>query len=110
MNRPCIACGRSTSGSYCRTCDAGRLALTQPYREAYTDRSYRVARRAAFARANGRCEHVANGRRCEQPPTEAHHVVPLSSAPTLAAALELNRPDNLAAVCRGHNPRGGRRN
>jgi len=97
--RPCVTCGRPTF-------DRRGRCPQHMARLAYSDPAYRLARAEVLARSGGRCTAVENGRRCRNPAVEVHHVEPLASAPSAAAAFELNRVENLVAVCRAHNPRG----
>jgi hypothetical protein len=111
--RPCIICGTPSRGTRCprhaRLAEASRQGR-QPYRAAYASPEYRRARSERLEFAGGRCEAVLpDGTRCPRPARETHHVVPLSVARDVAEALALCRVENLRAVCRVHNPRGGRR-
>lgn len=101
--KPCITCGRPSSGSYCER-HRIPLEVRQPYRRGYSMPEYRRARAVAFERSGGRCEHVEHGARCQRPAAEAHHVRPLSSARNEYELRALNTPDNLLAVCPDHNP------
>lgn len=108
--RPCAKCGRRTQGTYCSRCAPlieSRRQSRQPYRAAYFSAEYQEARRARLDAAGGRCEAVlAGGERCPLPAQETHHVVPLSTATSLAEAIALCCVENLRAACWHHNPRG----
>jgi hypothetical protein len=104
IGRRCLRCSRTTySGSYCADHAAQERLERQPYAGAYQSPQYRRARRERMRLAGGVCE--VGG--CYAAAAEAHHVIPLSRARTLAAAIELCTVENLRAVCFEHNPRGG---
>jgi hypothetical protein len=103
IGRRCLnrRCARTTySGSYCPEHAASSRLERQPYAAAYWTPEYHAARRARLELAGYRCET------CGAPAEETHHVIPLSSARTLAEAVALCTVENLRAVCFDHNPRG----
>jgi hypothetical protein len=118
--RPCLDCGRPTNGSRCDQHEAARQAAradkldalhqAQEWRRAYGSSKYQKARAMVRIRSGGRCEAInaLTGERCPAMAEEAHHIKPLSHAETYEDALALCTPENLADVCRPHNPRGGR--
>jgi len=109
IRRPCLECGRPTTGSRCPEHQRAVEASRPEEREAYRTALYRANRRARFRYAEGRCEHVEDGQRCWAKAVEIHHVIPLVVARNSREAKLLNTFDNLRAVCRRHNPRGVRR-
>ncbi len=109
--RPCIECGRPTTGSRCRLhavpIERARQAR-QVYRAAYLSVEYRTARGRRLRQAGWRCERILpSGARCGRPAGETHHTVPLSEARDYEEALAFCRVELLEAVCSEHNPRGG---
>lgn len=112
LARPCLGCGRKTrNGSRCRRCEAALDAARQArqlYRLAYSSSEYQESRRVRLQLAGGRCEREVRGTRCPAPARETNHRIPLSEARSLAEAIALCDWRNLEAVCRDHNPRGGR--
>jgi hypothetical protein len=104
IGRRCLRCGQTAYGeSYCPGCRELVRAERQPYAAAYQSPQYRAARRERIRISGGVCE--VGG--CYAAVDETHHVVPLSRARTLSAAIALCTVENLRAVCFEHNPRGG---
>src|SRR5438552_1345041 len=100
IGKPCIDCGRTTSGgSRCPKHEEEHETERQArqwYRAVYESPEYRRARAARKRMAGGQCEAIVelgppNGAqaRCPAPGVEAHHLYPLSTARTLEEALAL---------------------
>lgn len=110
IGRPCVDCGRATTGTRCDRCAAPVERARQErqlYRVAYASPQYRSARKICLRRADGQCVRIlSTGERCTRPATETNHLIPLSEAATVGEAIALCRVDLLEAVCFVHHPRG----
>ena len=96
--RPCLTCGRLTTGSYCarHVADASSATRQTPGRTTAGAKAFRAQ---VLAAAGHRCQAVLDGARC--PVTgarhlQAHHVQPLRSGGEDA-------PHNGVALCRCHH-------
>lgn len=82
--KPCLTCGRPSSGSRCPA-HALRNGSTRAWRRLRTE---------ILLRDGSRCQV------CGRPAAEVDHITPLVDGGT-------DHPANLRAVCSAHNPRGG---
>src|SRR2546428_7241202 len=103
----CLDCGAPPRGTRCAVHSRTAEVERQPYRAAYQSAEYKAGRKERMRMAGSQCEYIfPGGRRCGRAAVETHHVVPLSSAAGLQAAVALCGVENLPAVCSAHNPPG----
>jgi hypothetical protein len=84
--RPCLQCGALTTGTYCPVCNPRSAA---GHWTANRDRATQARfRRLVLQAAGGRCQYVANGRRCTTTNgLQAHHTQPGNDNPATGIAL-----------------------
>ena len=106
----CKVCGKRGKTSFCdehkpapyASVDErpqGERVAAQPWRKGYRDPDYHRHRQAAITRAGGRCEGC--GGAVVKGGFEVDHIVPLSTARSVAEIKALNHRSNLQVLCLG---------